>query len=41
MYRRTFPGAYASALRQTGLEVAYVENAGQPYLLCQSDPPPG
>lgn len=39
-YRRTFLGAYASVLRQAGLEVAYVENAGEPYLLCQGDPPP-
>ena len=35
-YRRTFLGAYASTLRKAGLEVAYVENAGEPYLLCQS-----
>jgi hypothetical protein len=38
-YRRTFLGAYASTLRQAGLKVAYVENAGEPYLLCQSGPP--
>ena len=39
-YRRTFLSAYASVLRQAGLEVTYVENAGEPYLLCQGDPPP-
>jgi hypothetical protein len=38
-YRRTFLGAYASTLRQAGLEVAYVENAGEPYLLCQNRSP--
>lgn len=39
-YRRTFLGAYASMLRQAGLEVVYVENAGEPYLLCQNGSPP-
>lgn len=39
-YRRTFLGAYASTLCQVGLEVAYVENAGEPYLLCQNGPVP-
>jgi hypothetical protein len=38
-YRRTFLGAYATTLSKAGLEVAYVENAGEPYLLCQGGPP--
>jgi hypothetical protein len=37
-YRRTFLGAYASVLRQARLEVAYIENSGEPYLLCQNSP---
>jgi hypothetical protein len=37
-YRRTFLGAYASTLRQARLEVAYIENGGEPYLLCQHGP---
>src|SRR4051794_27771270 len=38
-YRRTFLGAYASTLRRAGLDVAYIENAGEPFLLCEHAPP--
>src|SRR5258708_7414363 len=38
-FRRTFLGAYASHLRQSGLAVTYVEGDGEGYLACQSGPP--